>query len=130
MYEVRTGEKGSIKQHFYNGVHEFIRFAKSNNRNNTEIRCPCSKCQHLKQWKPDIVEVHLYQYGFVPDYYFWDRHGELIVPNPVHLEEEVDTEIVPTNLIEDMVEDAARLIFSTIEVDGNASKRNQVLELK
>ena len=82
MYEVRTGKKGSIKQHFCNGVHEFIRFAKSNNGNNTEIRCPCSKCQHLKHWKPDIVEVHLYQYGFVSDYFFWDRHGELVEPTP------------------------------------------------
>ena len=105
MYEVRTGKKASIKQHFYNGVHEFIRFAKSNNRNNTEIRCPCSKCQHLKHWKPDIVEVHLYQYGFVPDYYFWDRHGELVEPAP-------DTEVLEdgnmmANPIENMMDDAA-----------------------
>ena len=115
MYEVRTGMKGSIKEHFYNGVPKFIRFAKSNNCNNEEIRCPCSRCEHLKHWKADIVEVHLYKYGFVPNYYFWDRHGELVAPtpNPVAFEDEY----IMTNPIENMVEDAARSMFPNIQAD-------------
>ena len=113
MYEVRTGMKGSIKEHFCNGVHEFIRFAKSNNRNNDEIRCPCSKCKHLKHWKSDVVEVHLYKFGFVPNYYLWDRHGELVerTPNPVVLEDDN----IMTNPIENMVQDVARSMFPTID---------------
>ena len=67
----------------------------------------------MKHWKPDIVEVHLYQYGFVPDYYFWDRHGELVEPTP-------NTEVLEdgnmmTNPIENMVDDAARSMFPTTE---------------
>ena len=69
----------------------------------------------MKHWKPDIVEVHLYKYGFVPNYYFWDRHGELVEPtsNPVALEDDN----IMTNLIENMVEDAARSMFPTIQAD-------------
>ena len=122
-YKVGTEMKGWIKEQFYNGVHEFIRFAKSNNRNNTEIRCPCSKCQHLKHWKPDIVEVHLYQYGFVPDYYFWDRHGELVEPTPnTEVLEDANMMRIP---IENMVDDATRSMLPTTEAvddDENAEE--------
>ena len=113
MYEARTGMKGSVKEHFYNGVQEFIKFAKSNNGNDEKIRCPCSKCALLKYLKPDIVEVHLYKYGFVPNYELWDRHGELVAPNPVVLEDDN----VMTNSVEYMVEDAARSMFPTIQGD-------------
>ena len=91
MYEPRKGMKGSIKERFCNGVHVFIRFSQSNNRNNVDIRCPCSKRKHLKHWKPDVAEVHLYKFGFVPNYYLWDRHGELVqpIPNPVVLEDDI-----------------------------------------
>merc|ERR1712080_645360 len=109
--------KGSVKEDFYNGVNEFVRFAISNNRNYEELRCPCSKCKLMRFHKPDIVKVHLYKSGFVPNYYLWDRHGELVAPtvNPVASE----VELVTTNPIEDMVEDAARSMFPTGQVDDD-----------
>ena len=121
MYESRKGMKGSIKEHFVNGVHEFIRFVKSNNGNNVDIRCPCAKCKHLKHWKADVVEVHLYKFGFVPNYYLWDRHGEFLqyTPNPV-VEEDDNT---AANPIENMVQDAARSMFPSID-QGDIENEN------
>jgi len=55
---------------------------------------------------PDIVKIHLCQYGFVLNYLLWDRHGEQVPSNPAYSEEEVGNEIVTTNTMEDMVEDA------------------------
>ena len=53
----------------------------------------------------------------MPNYYLWDRHGELVAPtvNPVASE----VELVMTNPIEDMVEDAARSMFPTGQVDDD-----------
>ena len=68
MYQ-RKGMRGSIKEDFYNGINVFVEFALSNNGNDPEIRCPCSRCRHLKFLLPDIVKVHLCQHGFVPEYY-------------------------------------------------------------
>ena len=119
MYQPRTGKKGSIKEHFCNGVQEFIRFAKSNNRSNLDIRCPCSKCKHLRHWKPDVVEVHLYKFGFVSNYHLWDRHEELVQPtsNPVPVEDDstMMNDNTVTNPIENMVQDAARSMFPNVE---------------
>ena len=63
MYKKRRVENGgSISEQFNNGVRVFIDFALSNNRNDEEIRCPCTKCKMLKHLIPEIVRVHLRQY--------------------------------------------------------------------
>ena len=49
----------------------------------------------------------------------WDRHGEVVVPNPVQSKEVVSNEIVTTNCIENMIEDAARSMLHKVEVDDD-----------
>ena len=117
MYQ-RKGLRGSIKEDFYNGINVFVEFALSNNGNDPEIRCPCSRCRHLKFLLPDIVKVHLCQHGFTPEYYVWDRHGEVVANTSVESESVVN-EIVSTTRIENMVEDAARSMFPMVEVDDD-----------
>ena len=125
MYQ-RKGLRGSIKEDFYNGINVFVEFALSNNGNDPEIRCPCSRCRHLKYLLPDIVKVHLCQHGFIPEYYVWDRHGEVVANTSVESESVVN-EIVSTTRIENMVEDAARSMSHIVEVDdddGNVEEPN------
>ena len=43
MYQQRRKIGGSISEHFNDDVHVFIDFALSNNGNDEEIRCPCSR---------------------------------------------------------------------------------------
>ena len=124
----RKGLRGSIKQDFYNGINVFVEFALSNNRNDSEIRCPCSRCAHLKYLVPDVVKVPMCQNGFVPEYFVWDRHGEVLANTSVDSElESAVNETVTTTRIENMVEDAARSMFPTVEVDdddGNIEEPN------
>ena len=119
MYQ-RREISGAISEHFLKGVQVFIEFATSNIANGEEIRCPCSRCKLLNYIVPNMVRVHLRQYGFVPKYLLWDRHGEIVAPN--NLEQSVDQVIsdeVSTILIENMVEDAARSMFPTVEIDND-----------
>ena len=83
----------------------------------------------LKHLIPEMVRVHLRQYGFVPNYLVWDRHGEPLASNHVQAEEVVCTEIDTTNLVEHMVEDAARSMFHVpqlIDDDGNAEEEPNI----
>ena len=81
MYQRRRDNKGLISEHFYNGVDVFVEFTVNNKGNEKEIRCPCSMCKLLKYLIPNMVKVHLRQYGFIPNYLLWKRHGENIAVN-------------------------------------------------
>ena len=130
MYKKRRVDtEGSTSEHFNNGVSVFMDFALRNNGNYKEIRCPCSKCKLLKHLIPQMVRVHLRQYGFVSNYLIWDRHEEQLASNPVQDEEVVSNEIGTTNLVEHMVEDAARSMFSVPQLtddDGNAEEEPKI----
>ena len=80
MYQ-RREMGGSISKHFLNGVNVFVEFALSNIGNDVEIRCTCGRCKFLKHLVPNMVRIHLRQYGFVTNYLVWDRHGEIITRN-------------------------------------------------
>ena len=118
MYQ-RREINGAISEHFLKGVQVFIEFAISNIANDEEIRCPCSRWKLLNYLVPNIAKVHLRQYGFVPNYLLWDRHGEIVAPNNQEQSVEVISDEVSTNLIEHMVEDAARSMFPTVEIDND-----------
>ena len=69
-----------------------------------------------------MVRVHLRQFGFVSNYLVWDRHGEPLASNRVEAEKVLRNEIDTTNLVEHMVEDAARSMFPVSQLtddDGN-----------
>ena len=118
MYQ-RREISGAISEHFLKGVQVFIEFAISNIANDEEIRCPCSRCKLLNYLEPNMAKVHLRQFGFVPNYLLWDRHGEIVAPNNQEQSVEVISEEGSTNLIEHMVEDAARSMFPTAVIDND-----------
>nr|GME12867.1 uncharacterized protein LOC109156624 [Ipomoea batatas] len=78
MYQRRT-ERGDLNKDFIEGVETFIEFAcsKSDFMDGTKIRCPCKKCYHTSFEEAEIVRFHLCKFGFVPNYFEWNRHGEM-----------------------------------------------------
>ena len=73
----------------------------------------------LKHLVPNMVRIHLRQYGFVTNYLMWDRHGEIITRNEEQSIEAISDEVSTTNIIEHMVEDAERSMFPTIEINND-----------
>nr|GMC66641.1 uncharacterized protein LOC109166774 [Ipomoea batatas] len=78
MYQRRT-ERGDLNKDFIEGVETFIEFAcsKPDFMDGTKIRCPCKKCRHISFEEAEIVRFHLCKFGFVPNYFEWNRYGEM-----------------------------------------------------
>lgn len=64
---------------FREGVFEFVQFVTSQGMfqmQDEQTRCPCKKCK-CKVFKfVDDVMRHLYEEGFIPNYYWWTNHDE------------------------------------------------------
>jgi len=77
MYE-RLDGRGGILSSFITGVNNFIQYACSqkNRMSGDNIKCPCKKCQNLKYMDVEMVKYHLFQYGFVENYFVWKYQGE------------------------------------------------------
>jgi len=72
MYNIR-----GYKDAFLKGVDEFMCYAcEKTNLSNEKIRCPYSKCKNLKFFHFQEIKVHLYNKGFIPEYWYWTCHGE------------------------------------------------------
>ena len=74
MYKIDTSE-------FYDGIEEFIKqadsFARSKGFVDGTVQCPCNSCKNL-WWKGiEDAKYDLHRYGFIPNYFVWDKHGEL-----------------------------------------------------
>ncbi|XP_019171208.1 PREDICTED: uncharacterized protein LOC109166774 [Ipomoea nil] len=78
MYQRRT-QRGDLNQDFIEGLETFIEFAcsKPNFMDGTKIRCPCKRCRHISFEEAEMVRFHLCKFGFVPNYFEWNRHGEM-----------------------------------------------------
>ncbi|XP_019160044.1 PREDICTED: uncharacterized protein LOC109156648 [Ipomoea nil] len=78
MYQRRT-QRGDLNQVFIEGLETFIEFACSqpNFMDGTKIRCPCKRCRHISFEEAESVRFHLCKFGFVPNYFEWNRHGEM-----------------------------------------------------
>ncbi|CAH9080764.1 unnamed protein product [Cuscuta epithymum] len=74
MYK-RLARRGVLNEDFKEGVAGFIQSA-VNLYPNGVIACPCRKCKNKKWMTWDIVKQHLFEKGFVEDYYVWEAHGE------------------------------------------------------
>ena len=75
---------------FIIGLHIFLDVAKANKRDGF-IRCPCSLCKNSKNYSSsDRLHSHLLQYGFMPGYNCWTKHGEKGVRMEDNEEEEDD----------------------------------------
>jgi len=78
MYDRCYPGRRGLKEDFLIGVEDFVRTARQYKYYALDggIRCPCLKCQCTKILKDEVVKVHLYQKGFMPNYKIWTFHGE------------------------------------------------------
>ena len=61
---------------FMDGVHEFIEAAK-NHMYGRFVHCPCKFCRNEKDYSSSrTIHSHLFNSGFMPNYYVWTKHGE------------------------------------------------------
>nr|GEZ46344.1 hypothetical protein [Tanacetum cinerariifolium] len=86
MYQIGTSE-------FYDGIEEFMKQVDS-----------------FAQFKED-AKYDLYRYGFVPNYYVWDKHGE---QHSQRINRELPNRAKPVNLACNMVIDAAGSQFEDL----------------
>jgi hypothetical protein len=84
MYNRLNEKRSAITNEFYTGVYQFIEFAKSQDTVYSDgiLRCPCAKCKCKWYKLEDDVLVHLFNKGFMPNYYRWTCHGEKPVTPP------------------------------------------------
>ena len=78
MYDHCYSGRRGLKESFVVGVEEFIRTTRRSRyfELEGEIRCPCIKCDYTRILTDEIVKVHLYKKGFIPNYWIWTLHGE------------------------------------------------------
>ncbi|XP_047165266.1 uncharacterized protein LOC124834592 [Vigna umbellata] len=74
-----SGGRG-LKETFVIEVEEFVETARRYHYYAVDggIRCPCIKCECTRILKDEVVKLHLYQKGFMPNYTVWTFHGEEI----------------------------------------------------
>ncbi|PHT74236.1 hypothetical protein T459_21513 [Capsicum annuum] len=77
MYERLDGRR-VLYSIFVIGVDEFIQFACSqpNRMSGDKVRCPCAKCENYKFMDVETVKYHLYQSGFIENYFIWKHQGK------------------------------------------------------
>lgn len=94
-------------------LRSFVNFVKSQLEwmDENKIKCPCnqSKCRNTAFRDQDTVTSHLLTKGFVPGYYEWTLHGEVIATvDSVDMYYSASMlEAESSNLFETMVMDAA-----------------------
>lgn len=121
MYNRFGHNQSRFTEEFIRGVKHFIEFSvvRKNYMHGEKIRCPCSKCKNHKFETSVIVEKHLFQHGFVPNYTKWIAQGEqlpkFVYPNNPPVNEtgtDMNTDMPEEGEesdegMEDMVRDAA-----------------------
>ena len=67
-----------MKESFVNGVGQFAIKAceQQTYLNERQTRCPCNKCHCRRIFPIEMVKLHHYKNGFMPNYYVWINHGE------------------------------------------------------
>jgi hypothetical protein len=75
-------------------------------------KCTCSMCWNLIRLNKFIVSIHIYKYGFTPDYLVWCEHGEVDAPSKWDIDEDVDW-------MEDMLDDI-RHEYPALETDQSS----------
>nr|GEW44444.1 hypothetical protein [Tanacetum cinerariifolium] len=101
MYQIGTSK-------FYDGIEEFMKqadsFARSKGFVDRTVQCSCNSCKNLSGKGIEDAKYGLYRYGFVPNYYVWDKHGE---QNSQRINRELPNRAKAVNLARNMVIDAA-----------------------
>ncbi|KAG2396187.1 hypothetical protein LR48_Vigan09g256700 [Vigna angularis] len=80
MYDRCYSGRRGLKEAFVEGVEQFLQTARQYKYYVPDggIRCPCMKCECTRILKDEVVRVHLYQKGFMPNYTVWTFNGEEI----------------------------------------------------
>ena len=76
---------------FMDGVHEFIEAAEKHKYGGF-VRCPCKFCKNEKDYSSSrTIHSHLFNSGFMPNYYVWTKHGErgIVLDNNVEEEDRI-----------------------------------------
>ena len=61
---------------FMDGVHEFIEVAEKHKYGGF-VHCPCKFCKNERDYSSSrTIHSHLFNSGFMPNYYVWTKHGE------------------------------------------------------
>lgn len=79
MYNRNLPHRVGLTDEFLYGVEGFMSYVCSREqftRDGRLIRCPCVRCACMKFLDMDSVKLHLYQKGFMANYYSWTCHGE------------------------------------------------------
>lgn len=73
-----SSKKGRFLPEFMEWITSFIHFAigDANLGEYSEMKCPCAECNNCRSSNPNVLAVHLINYGFVPNYHIWYYHGE------------------------------------------------------
>ena len=62
-------------EEFMDGVHEFIEAAEKHKYYGF-VRCSYKFCKNEKDYSSRTIHSHLFNSGFMPNYYVWTKHGE------------------------------------------------------
>ena len=78
MYNRKDPETREVTKEYRVGLRAFIHQATNNPyaKRDGNIFCPCRTCKNNQYLEIDIVKTHLYNRGFMPNYYVWFSHGE------------------------------------------------------
>ena len=78
MYERIDHTTNQVSEEFFQGLRNFIQIAKNQQLfiESGKLFCPCSKCENGKLLQEDVVSKHLYNRGFMSNYWVWISHGE------------------------------------------------------
>ncbi|KAI5335300.1 hypothetical protein L3X38_025433 [Prunus dulcis] len=61
---------------YFDGIEDFIEFARTHNPGASRICCPCWRCNNTL-WKTiENVGFHLIRNGMIETYSIWNLHGE------------------------------------------------------
>ncbi|XP_075507349.1 uncharacterized protein LOC142544170 [Primulina tabacum] len=120
-------ENGFITNNFFNGVEEFVNFAKMDPEImcGETIRCPCNhrRCRNRAYHDEEVVKLHLCRHGFVPGYYRWHHHGETyITPGVEHwIGSSSSVQVEHVDHMQNMVHD----IYNSINIEDEPQSPNE-----
>ncbi|XP_057718959.1 uncharacterized protein LOC130933375 isoform X2 [Arachis stenosperma] len=79
MYDRLNPTRGGIKPEFYDKVEDFIETISKLDvvKSEGKCRCPCVKCRCTNYKELNIIKMHLWEKGFMPNYWIWTEHGEI-----------------------------------------------------
>ena len=107
---------------FLNELQKFVRMAKPFANDRGFIRCLCNKCVNLARQQLDMIESHIFWYGFMGGYEVWIYHGENknenITSNVSEQDEGIPDRDEMFDVFDDIICDDAEVDLSTVETSN------------